>query len=93
MVKAADLNCIEVPEDREVLDTTALSRRLGFRHDTVLTYPSSERTICLVPRPHRQLAMRPIWYEKSVKEWQAEEQEGRARAKWERSGCKDYSRL
>jgi hypothetical protein len=31
MVKEADLNRIEVPEDYEVLDATALGRRLGFK--------------------------------------------------------------
>jgi hypothetical protein len=36
MVKEADLDRIEVPEDYEVLDATALGRRLGFKRDTVL---------------------------------------------------------
>src|SRR3712207_7534748 len=40
MVKEADLNQIEVPEDYEVLDATALGRRLGFKRDTVLAYLS-----------------------------------------------------
>jgi hypothetical protein len=40
MVKEADLNRIEVPEDCEVLDATALGRRLGFKRDTVLAYLS-----------------------------------------------------
>jgi hypothetical protein len=31
MVKEADLNRIEVPEDYEVLDATALGMRLGFK--------------------------------------------------------------
>jgi hypothetical protein len=35
MVKEADLYRIEVPEDYEVLDATALGRRLGSKHDTV----------------------------------------------------------
>jgi hypothetical protein len=33
MVKEADLDRIEVPEDCEVLDATALGRRLGFKRD------------------------------------------------------------
>ena len=37
MVKEADLNRISVPQDYEVLDATALGRRLGFKRDTVLT--------------------------------------------------------
>jgi hypothetical protein len=41
MVKEADLNRIEVPEDYEILDSTALGRRLGFKRDTVLAYLSS----------------------------------------------------
>jgi hypothetical protein len=40
MVKEADLDRIEVPEDYEALDATALGRRLGFKRDTVLAYLS-----------------------------------------------------
>ena len=36
MVKEADLNRIDVPKDYEVLDATALGRRLGYKRDTVL---------------------------------------------------------
>ena len=60
MVKEADLNRIDVPEGYEVLDATALGRRLGFRRETVLAYLSQILAIfpkrsCLVrtkPRPH-----------------------------------------
>jgi hypothetical protein len=77
MVKEADLNQIGVPEDYEVLDATALGRRLGFKRNTVLAY-LSRRNFGRIPRPNRQLAMGPIWYEKSVREWEAKE-ENRAR--------------
>ena len=70
MVKEADLNRIEVPDDYEVLDATALARRLGFKRDTVLAY-LSRRNFRRIPRPNRLLAMGPLWYEKSVKEWEA----------------------
>ena len=40
MVKEADLNRVQVPEDYEVLDATALGGRLGFKRDTVLAYLS-----------------------------------------------------
>jgi hypothetical protein len=40
MVKEADLDRIDVPENYEILDATALGRRLGFKRDTVLAYPS-----------------------------------------------------
>ena len=36
MVREADLYQIDVPEDYEVLDATALGRRLGFKRETVL---------------------------------------------------------
>jgi hypothetical protein len=72
MVKEVDLNRIEVPEDYEVLDATALGRRLGFKRDTVLAY-LSRRNFRRVPRPNGQLAMGPIWYEKSVKDWEERE--------------------
>ncbi|MBV9452983.1 MAG: hypothetical protein JOZ19_02485 [Rubrobacter sp.] len=70
MVKEADLNRIDVPENYEVLDATALDRRLGSKRDTVLAY-LSKRNFGRIPRPNRQLAMGPTWYEKSVKEWEA----------------------
>jgi predicted DNA-binding transcriptional regulator AlpA len=79
MVKEADLNQIEVPEDYEVLDAAALGRRLGIKRDTVLAY-LSRRNFRRVPRPNRLLAMGPIWYEKSVEEWEAKE-EGRVRGR------------
>jgi hypothetical protein len=80
MVKEVDLNRIDVvPEDYEVLDATALGRRLGFKRDTVLAY-LSRKNFRRIPRPNRQLAMGPIWYEKSVREWEAKE-EGRAGVK------------
>ncbi len=79
MVKEADLSRIEVPEDYEVLDATALDRRLGFKRDTVLAY-LSRKNFRRIPRPNRQLAMGPIWHEKSVKEWEAKD-EDRVRGK------------
>jgi hypothetical protein len=79
MVKKADLNWIEVPDHYDVLEATALGRRLGFKRDTVLAY-LSRRNFRRIPRPNRQLAMGPIWYEKSVREWEAKE-EDRARGK------------
>jgi predicted DNA-binding transcriptional regulator AlpA len=79
MVKEADLACLEVPENYEVLDATALGRRLGFKRGTVLAY-LSRRNFRRIPRPNRLLAMGPLWYEKSVREWEARE-ENRARGK------------
>jgi hypothetical protein len=52
MVKEADLNRIDVPEDYEVLDATALGSRLGFKRDTVLAY-LSRRNFRRIPRPNR----------------------------------------
>jgi predicted DNA-binding transcriptional regulator AlpA len=83
MVKEADLNCIDVPQDYEVLDATALGKRLGFKRETVLAY-LSRRTFRRIPRPNRLLAMGPIWYEKSVKEWEATKEGGKARGKYVR---------
>ena len=76
MVKEADLDRIEVPKDYEILDATALGGRLGFKRDTVLAY-LSRRNFRRIPRPNRLLAMGPIWYEKSVSEWKAQEGRGR----------------
>jgi hypothetical protein len=76
MVKEADLDQKDVPKDYEVLDATALGRRLGFKRDTVLAY-LSRRNFRRIPRPNRQLAMGPIWYEKSVREWEEKEERRR----------------
>jgi hypothetical protein len=73
MVKETDLNRIQVPEDYEILDATALGGRLGFKRDTVLAY-LSRRNFRRIPRPNRQLAMGPIWYEKCVREWEEKEE-------------------
>ena len=74
MVKEADLNRVQVPENYEVLDATALGRRLGFKRDTVLA-SLFRRNVRRRPRPNRLLAMGPIWYEKSVKDWERKEEE------------------
>jgi hypothetical protein len=74
MVKEADLDRLEVPEDYEVLDATALGRRLGLKRETVLAY-LSRRNFRRIPRPNRLLAMGPIWYEKCVREWEAKEKD------------------
>jgi predicted DNA-binding transcriptional regulator AlpA len=75
MVKEADLDRIVVSENYEVLDATALGRRLGFKRDTVLAYLSRKK-FRRIPRPNRLLAMGPLWYEKRVREWIAKEEDG-----------------
>lgn len=69
MVREADLDRIVVPEGYEVLDATALGRRLGLRRDTVLAY-MSRRNWRRIPRPNRRLTMGPVWYEAAVREWE-----------------------
>jgi hypothetical protein len=59
-------------DDHKFLDATTLGRRLGFKRDTGLAY-LSRRNFRRIPRPNRQLAMGLIWYEKSVREWEAKE--------------------
>jgi hypothetical protein len=78
IVKEADLDRIDVPENYEILDATALGRRLGFKRDTVLAY-LSRRNVRRIPRPNRRLAMGPVWYEKSIKEWEAKEDQARGK--------------
>lgn len=75
MVKEMDLDRIEVPEGYEVLDATALARRLGIKRETVLVY-LSRRNFRNIPRPNRKLAMGPVWYEASVREWEERRGEG-----------------
>jgi hypothetical protein len=70
MVKEEDIDRIEVPEGYEVFDATALGKRLGLKRDTVLAY-LSRRTFERIPRPNRKLAMGPVWFERSVEEWEA----------------------
>lgn len=66
------MNWIVVPKDYEVLDATALGKRLGFKRDTVLAY-LSRGNFERIPHPNRQLKMGPIWYEKAVKDWEDKE--------------------
>ena len=55
MVKEADIDRIAVPDGYDVLDATALGRRLGLKRDTVLAY-LSRRNFRRIPRPNRKLA-------------------------------------
>jgi hypothetical protein len=68
VVKEADIDRIAVPEGYEVLDATALGERLGSKRATVLSY-MSRRYFGLIPKPNRQLAMGPVWFERTVEEW------------------------
>jgi predicted DNA-binding transcriptional regulator AlpA len=69
MVKERDLDRVDVPEGYEPLDATALAERLNLKRDTVLAY-LSRRNFGRIPRPNRLLKMGPVWFEKSVTEWQ-----------------------
>jgi hypothetical protein len=60
---------IEIPEQYEVLDPTALGKRLGLKRGTVLSY-LARRNYRVIPKPDRRLAMGPIWYSGSVENWQ-----------------------
>lgn len=75
MVREVDLNRVEVPEGYEVLDATALALRLGIKRETVLVY-LSRRNFKNIPRPNRKLAMGPVWYEASVREWERSREDG-----------------
>lgn len=75
MVREVDLNRVEVPEGYEVLDATALARRLGIKRETVLVY-LSRRNFKNIPRPNRKLAMGPLWYESSVRAWERSRERG-----------------
>jgi hypothetical protein len=56
--------------DQEVFDATALGKGLGLKRGIVLAY-LSRRTFERIPRPSRKLAMGPVWFERSVEEWEA----------------------
>lgn len=75
MVREVDLDRIVVPVGYEVLDATALARRLGIKRETVLVY-LSRRNFKNIPRPNRKLAMGPVWYEASVREWERSREDG-----------------
>lgn len=75
MVREVDLDRVEMPEGYEVLDATALARRLGIKRETVLVY-LSRRNFKNIPRPNRKLAMGPVWYEASVREWERGRERG-----------------
>lgn len=65
------MNRIDVPQEYEVLDATALGQRLGLARGTVLAY-LSRRNYRHIPRPNRKLAMGPVWYESAIEEWERE---------------------
>ncbi len=75
MVKEDDLNRIDVPHEYEVLDATALGQRLGLKRDTVLAY-LSRRNFGRIPKPNRKLAMGPVWFERTVEEWEKGSKDG-----------------
>jgi predicted DNA-binding transcriptional regulator AlpA len=75
MVREVDLDRVEVPEGYEVLDATALAKRLEIKRETVLAY-LSRRNFKNIPRPNRKLAMGPVWYEASVREWERSKKNG-----------------
>lgn len=60
---------IEIPEKYEVLDASALGKRLGLKRQTVLSY-LARKNYRVIPRPDRRLAMGPLWYEGSIRQWE-----------------------
>lgn len=75
MVREADIDRVVVPDGYDVLDATALGERLGLKRDTVLAYLSL-RNFGRIPKPNRKLAMGPVWYERTVKEWEKRRKDG-----------------
>jgi predicted DNA-binding transcriptional regulator AlpA len=75
MVKEADIDRIAVPDGYDVLDATALGHRLGLKRDTVLAY-LSRRNFRRMPKPNRKLAMGPVWFERTVEEWEKRRNDG-----------------
>jgi hypothetical protein len=75
MVKEADIDRIAVPDGYDVLDATALGERLGLKRDTVLAY-LSRRNFGRIPKPNRKLAMGPVWFERTVAEWEKRREDG-----------------
>lgn len=75
MVREVDLDRVEVPEGYELLDATALGERLGIKRETVLAY-LSRRNFKRIPRPNRKLAMGPVWYEMTVRDWERRSEGG-----------------
>ena len=69
MSEEKDTDQIRVPDGYEVLDATALGKRLGLKRETVLTY-LSRKNFRRIPKPNRRMAMGPIWFERTVREWE-----------------------
>ncbi|MDN5697093.1 MAG: hypothetical protein L0G70_03860 [Rubrobacter sp.] len=67
---------IEIPEEYEVLDASALGKRLGLKRETVLSY-LARKNYRVIPEPDRRLAMGPLWYEGSVRQWEIEKRRRR----------------
>jgi predicted DNA-binding transcriptional regulator AlpA len=75
IVKQSDIDRISVPEGYDVLDATALGQRLGLKRGTVLAY-LSRRNFGRIPKPNRKLAMGPVWFERTVEEWEKRRKDG-----------------
>jgi hypothetical protein len=75
MVREADIDRIAAPDGYDVLDATALGQRLGLKRDTVLAY-LSRRNFGRIPKPNRKLTMGPVWFERTVEEWEKKRQVG-----------------
>jgi hypothetical protein len=61
---------IEISEEYEVLDASALGKRLGVKRQTVLSY-LARKNYRVIPEPDRRLAMGPLWYEGNVRQWES----------------------
>ncbi len=66
------LSRTSIPEDYEILDANALAERLDLSRSTIFTY-LQRGSFHRVPKPDRRLSIGPIWYEISVRNWEAQD--------------------
>jgi hypothetical protein len=59
----------------EIMVKEADIDRIAVKRDTVLAY-LSRRNFGRIPRPNRKLAMGPVWFERTVEEWEKRRKHG-----------------
>jgi len=61
-----------IPQEYEILDAGALAERLDLSRSTIFTY-LQRGSFHRVPKPDRRLSIGPLWYEISVRNWEAQD--------------------
>ena len=79
MVKEADIDRIAIPEGYDVPDASARAAvrvEAGHRARLPLSAQLRADDFRRLPRPNRKPAMGPVWFERTVEEWEKRRKDG-----------------